>query len=160
MLSTVCMAVVVLTQWLWMQPRRPPPLSSPLLHRLPHSSLFPPAQLLPLLHGTPSVLHLPPCPFPKGIALTRLPLPGWLLPQQAQVTEGLVSLDPLPALQDPLFPPTLQFLCHHLPPSLYPWAHLWVTTNPPLQPLLWCLLLPDWTLDRLPLLPGCLHLGI
>lgn len=121
MLSTVCMGVVFLTQWLWMQPRGPPHLSSLLPHPLyllhppPHSSLFPLAHLLTLPpQGTFSTLLLHPCPFPSATDPTRSLLPGGVLPQLVRVPEDSLSLDPLLALLGPLFLPTPQFLSHHL----------------------------------------------
>lgn len=121
MLSTVCMGVVFLTQWLWMQPRGPPHLSSllphPLYlpHPLPRSSLFPLAHPLILPpQDTFSTLPLPPCPSPSATGLTPSLLPGELLPRLVRVPEDSVSLDPLLALLGPLFLPTPQFLSHHL----------------------------------------------
>lgn len=158
MLSTVCMGVVVLTRWLWMQPRGSPHLSPPLQHPpyLPH----PLAPLLLLLQDTLSTLLLPPCPSPSATGLTLSPLPGGLLPHLAWVTEDLVHLDSLLALQGPLFLPIHQFLCHHPALSPSPWAQLGLATNPPLHQLQWCPLLPDQIPDKLPLLPGSHRLGI
>ena len=164
MLSTVCMGVVVLTRWLWMQQIGPPHLSPVLLHPLylphplPHSSLCPLAQPLLPLWDHLSTPHLPPCPSPSAIGLTLSPLPGGLLPHPALVKEDLPSLDPLLAPQDPLFLQTPQFLFHQPAPRPSPWAHLGLTTKPPPHPL--CPLLPERMPDSLPLLPGSHHLGI
>lgn len=159
------MGVVVLVPWLWMQPRgllhlSPPPPPLNLLHLLPHNSLFPPAHLLLLLQDTPWTLLRPPYPSPNAIGLTLSSLPGELLPHLAQVTEDSVSMGPLQALQGPLLPPILQFVCQH--PALNPalWAHIGLATNPLPHPLLWYPLLPDQIPDRPPLVPGSHHLGI
>lgn len=159
-LSTVCMGVVVLNRWVWMQPWGPLHLSPYLLHPLPHSSLFRLARLPLQFHDTLWTLLLPPCPSPNVTALILSPLPGWLLPHLVQVTEGLVSLVPLLVLLGLLFLPTPQYLFCHQTLSPFPWVHPGLAANLSLHPPLWCPLLSDRIPVRLPLPPGFHHLGI
>lgn len=143
MLSTVCMGVVVLTQWLWTLPRR---LLRAFLHGrhpptrpLPraHSSLCLPAHLhRPLLPpDTPQTLPLPRCPSPSATGPTLSPHRGVPPPppRPALASEASVTQGHHQALPGLWFLPTLRFQCHlHKTPSTT--SLLGLAPRPPVRP--------------------------
>lgn len=167
MLSTVCMGVVVLTRWLWMQPRRLLRVSlhgrHPLTRPLPrahnslslrahlHHPLFPP--------DTPQTLPLPQCPSPSATAPTPSPHRGAdpPPPHPVQASEASVTRGHHPALLGLWFLPTPRFQCR---PHTTPSSSLWgLAHRLPVRPHSPCPRLSGWVLDRLPLPPGSHRLG-